>query len=320
MNEHQTVNGDPRCERLGGKFPHARPDHNARSSHLGNTPRRLAERFAVLLSHFFGNRSPGSFGILMYHRIAPHVPGHPLPTWNVTPEKFREQMCGLLAKGFRPWPLRKAVEYHLQGRPIPRNVFVLTFDDGYQCFYTNAWPILRELQMPATVFIVTGLLDAEGPLPFDDWSAAGSPLVPASAWRPMTKAQCRELSAFGLVELGLHTHEHEDFRNRPEALRRDLATSLKTLYKCFGIHEVTFAYPYGFAGEDLADEVRSAGIICALTCDSKLVNPTSDPFLWGRFSAYQSDTPATLAAKLSGWYDALRSLVYSRRIPRIIFS
>ncbi|MGW8256186.1 MAG: hypothetical protein ACWGMZ_01745, partial [Thermoguttaceae bacterium] len=93
-----------------------------------------------------------------------------------------------------------------------------------------------------------------------------------------------------------------------------------TLKKCFGISKMTFAYPYGFAGTDLAEVVRSAGAICALTSDSKLVNPTSNPFLWGRFSAYQSDTPATLAAKLSGWYGTLKNLVYSSRIPRIFLS
>ena len=40
-----------------------------------------------------------SFGILMYHRVTPPVEGVPPPTWNVTPERFRRQLGGLLARG-----------------------------------------------------------------------------------------------------------------------------------------------------------------------------------------------------------------------------
>ena len=71
------------------------------------------------------------------------------------------------------------MEYHHKGQPIPRNAFVLTFDDGYECVYTNAWPILKELQIPATIFVITGLLDTNAPMPCEDWPAAGSHLVPS---------------------------------------------------------------------------------------------------------------------------------------------
>ncbi len=184
------------------KEPHCRGSNGIiKPFWLRAASQRLAETAAVPLHLLFDNRYPGAFGILMYHHIAPHTPGFPPPTWNVTPERFHDQMSGLLAKGFTPWPLRKAIEYHHQGLPIPRNTFVLTFDDGYECFYSNAWPILKELQIPATVFVITGLLDADTPMPSGDWPAAGSRCVPASSWRPLTKKQCQELLSDGLVDL-----------------------------------------------------------------------------------------------------------------------
>ena len=111
----------------------------------------------------------------------------------------------------------------MAGEPIPRRTFVVTFDDGYESVYETAWPILKELSIPATVFIVTSYLDSGRPFVFDDWAAAGSAAAPAAAWRPLSTAQCNEMARDGLIELGSHTHTHADFRGRPEEFRRDLA-------------------------------------------------------------------------------------------------
>ena len=73
-------------------------------------------------------------------------------------------------------------------QPVPPKTFVVTFDDGYDSVYRNAWPILKELSVPATVFLVTGWLDAERPFYSDDWVAAGSADVPATAWKPLSTA------------------------------------------------------------------------------------------------------------------------------------
>src|SRR5579862_1440786 len=45
-------------------------------------------------------------GILMYHRTTPVPAGLPRPTFNVTPDRLRLQLAGLLDRGYRPWPLR----------------------------------------------------------------------------------------------------------------------------------------------------------------------------------------------------------------------
>ena len=260
-----------------------------------------------------GPRLREAFGILMYHRIAPLAPGVPDPTWNVTPERFRSQLAGLLASGYWAWPLRKVLEFHGRGRPVPRHVFVVTFDDGYDNVFRHAWPVLQELRVPATVFLATACLDSNVPFPCDDWTAAGSDRVPASHWRPLSTAQCRVMSADGLIELGTHTHTHGDFRGRPDELTDDLKTSLHVLRDRFGLTDATFAFPYGtrhlgFSGPELSAAAREAGVLCSLTTEDELVTPQVDPFEWGRFTAEDDDTAATLSAKLDGWYTAVRSI------------
>jgi peptidoglycan/xylan/chitin deacetylase (PgdA/CDA1 family) len=271
----------------------------------------LAARAAVPLRALGGSRGENAFGILMYHRVTPVIAGFPAPTWNVTPAKFRRQIAGLIALGYQPWPLERAIASSGAGISIPRNAFVVTFDDGYANNYSEAWPILRELAVPATIFLATSFLDTQEPFPFDGWPGAGAAAVPATSWKPLSTAQCAEMSAGGLMGFGSHTHSHGDFRGRPDELFEEIRTSAGVLRAALGLTDVPFAFPYGtrrtgFSGPLLADAARRAGVTCGLTTEEDLVAAGSDPFDWGRFTVRQSDTPRTLAAKLDGWYTRVR--------------
>jgi peptidoglycan/xylan/chitin deacetylase (PgdA/CDA1 family) len=266
---------------------------------------------AALLGDALGPRRSREFGILMYHRVVEPVKGHPFPTWNVTPDQFRRQLRGLLQRGFQPWPLRKALEYHRRRLAMPKRVFVVTFDDGYENNYTQAFPILRELNVPATLFLSTAYLESGEPMPSDDWTGKGASDVPPEAWRPLTLAQCREMQASGLVELGGHTHTHQDFRGRIDEFRADLRLNLAFLQKQLGLTDATFAIPYGSRKEQFATAAMSrvvceAGFLCSLGTEDELCRVADSPFDWGRFNVEQHDTAATLAGKLGGWYSFLR--------------
>ena len=276
---------------------------------------QLVLRAAIPGSALLGSRALGKVGILLYHRIAERRRGIPKPTWNVTPDRFHRQLAGLLARGFVAWPLRRALDHGARGLPVPPRTFVVTFDDGYENVYRHAWPVLRQLGVPATVFLATAFLDRGAPFPFDDWPAAGSDQVPPDAWRPLTTAQCREMAAGGLVELGAHTHTHVDFRGRPEALAQDLVQCVEVIRERFRLSEVTFAYPFGFFDPRLAAVAREAGLRCGLTVEPELVDPLSDPFTWGRFEVNQADTVATIAVRLDGWHGAARRIWRRLRRP-----
>lgn len=260
-----------------------------------------------------GVRLQHAFGILLYHRVTTRPAASSVPTHNVTPQRFRAQLEGLLRRGYDAWPLDRVLTRHLAKQPIPRNVFVVTFDDGFENVYRNAWPVLRDLRVPATVFLATAFLDSQAPFPFEDWAEAGSDRVPVETWRPLTTAQCEEMTRDQLVEFGAHTHTHADFRGRPAAFHDDLLASVDVLRRKFGIEHAPFAFPYGrkrpgYAGGALTEVARRVPVRCALTTENDMVVPTSDPYDWGRFHVAESDSPATLAAKLDGWYSATRDL------------
>lgn len=96
----------------------------------------------------------GGVVILGYHRVAsdPHDP-HGL---TVTPDLFREQMA-VVRRSFLPIPLCASLAPHGNRDSSPGWMPVaITFDDGYRDVLKEALPILEELQIPATLFVVTG--------------------------------------------------------------------------------------------------------------------------------------------------------------------
>jgi peptidoglycan/xylan/chitin deacetylase (PgdA/CDA1 family) len=267
---------------------------------------RCVTHLGVALDTLFGRRA-NLPGILTYHRIAPCIAGLPAPTHNVTPASFRCQLEGLLDRGFEFWPLDRLLHRARKGTPVPSQVVVVTFDDGFETVYTEAWPVLQELEIPATLFVSTAYLGSDVPFPFDEWGVRYAFELPQESYRPLTPEQCDEMVASGVFRLGAHTHTHEDFRGRHDVFAADLQDNVDHLRQRFGLTEVPFAFPFGsssrgFSGGELVGAAKDTGVVCGLTTDPLLVDPASDPFAWGRFNAFPWDTGASLAAKLDGWY------------------
>lgn len=109
--------------------------------------------------------------ILAYHRVLATFDADEfefdLDLVSASAAGFREQML-LLKRRFHPVRLGEVMDAITFGKPVPANAVVVTFDDGYDDNYRVAYPILRELDVPATFFVSTGNIDSG--LPYDyDW-------------------------------------------------------------------------------------------------------------------------------------------------------
>lgn len=90
--------------------------------------------------------------ILMYHRV---IDQHLLP--GVPPSSFEKQLRHL-KNNFRIVPMHVLAEELRTGHVEPYSV-AITFDDGHSDFYSNAWPILKEYNLPAALYVTTGFID-----------------------------------------------------------------------------------------------------------------------------------------------------------------
>lgn len=97
--------------------------------------------------------------IVMYHGIADSE----LPTfyWTQLPlREFKLQM-NILRESYTPISSESLTNDMSGGLNYPSNAVVVTFDDGYENLFRNAWEVLKEKKMPATIFVVTGLSETK---------------------------------------------------------------------------------------------------------------------------------------------------------------
>ena len=105
---------------------------------------------------------------LCYHRIGAPDPGRFYgyrPNFSATTEQFRAQMQ-LLKSLFTPISALQLAGF-LDGAPLPDRPALVTFDDGYRDNGLVAWPILREMGIPAIVFLATGHIGTNKPFLWD---------------------------------------------------------------------------------------------------------------------------------------------------------
>ena len=112
--------------------------------------------------------------------------------------------------------------------------------------YHHAYPVLRELRIPAVAFLSTAYLDSPDRFLFDRWGQAYRYESPPQAFRPLSVEQCHEMAADGLFSFGAYMHTHEDFRGRPHQSPARRAAPWLTLFAtCSRLTTSCFAFPYG---------------------------------------------------------------------------
>lgn len=96
----------------------------------------------------------GRVPLVMYHGVVDTPPS--MFHWcHLETSAFEAQLV-YLDRHYRVLPLSDLVEAWEQERPLPSRAAAITFDDGYRSVLTTALPVLERLQLPFTVFVVTG--------------------------------------------------------------------------------------------------------------------------------------------------------------------
>lgn len=186
----------------------------------------------MMLDHHGKKKVP----ILMYHSIS-HTTNRKFKQFTVAPSLFAEQMAYLHQHGYTPITVTQLVNALFQeGSVLPEQPIVLTFDDGFADFYTEALPVLKQYGFVATLYVVTGFVNSTS-----YWLQREG-----EATRLMlTWDQLAEISASG-VECGAHSHHHPRLDVLSYSTAQDEIVQSKNLLEHHLSQEASsFAYPYG---------------------------------------------------------------------------
>jgi peptidoglycan/xylan/chitin deacetylase (PgdA/CDA1 family) len=195
--------------------------------------------------------NPGKIKVLMYHRVVDSIGlSEESPAMCIHIDQFRRHLALLDRWGFTPitfndYRLFLAGEINLPKRPI-----VLTFDDGYEDNFENAFPALQDFGMKA-VFFVLGDRGMKANTWDKDSSMTLGPL--------MSEGQILELHRAGF-EIGSHslTHPGLSHLTREEAWD-EISRSRQLLEILLNSPVNTFAFPYGLANATTKKMVTDAG-------------------------------------------------------------
>jgi peptidoglycan/xylan/chitin deacetylase (PgdA/CDA1 family) len=186
--------------------------------------------------------------ILMYHAIGHR--GESPSRYVVPADTFRRQMRWLKRRGYRVLRLEELYRLRLDYRLPPGRSVVITLDDGYLDNYTLAGPILRRLDVPATIFLVSGAVGTA-----NRWDTSGA----LAGRRLMDWPAIRTMRRW-TIDYGAHTRTHRALTGVPEAeLDGEVAGSRADLEQALGEPVVAFAYPYGQHNEVVRSAVDRAG-------------------------------------------------------------
>ena len=236
--------------------------------------------------------------ILTYHSISENLFGkvHPYHHINTPVSIFESQMRWLRRSGYRTIGFSELMNGFETKQDLSKTV-VLTFDDGYQDFYTDAFSLLRQFGFTATVFLAT------------DRIRDSSVRVEGAGY--LTWSQVRELHSAGIT-FGSHSVTHADFRSLgPEQIDYELGYSKESIEQKLGAPVESFSYPFALPEEDgdfiryLADTLENAGYLNGVSTAIGRAKPKDSRFFLPRLSVNSWDDADLLRAKVEGGYDWL---------------
>jgi peptidoglycan/xylan/chitin deacetylase (PgdA/CDA1 family) len=227
--------------------------------------------------------------IVCHHGVGTLPVAHDPLFLQVPPARLRRQLELLEGSGFQFRTVADLVA-EADGGPLPPGRVALTFDDGMGDNHATALPLLRELGVPATFYVATGLAGLPNP-----W------LAPESGERMMDAAELRALVDAGM-ELGAHTVTHPDLSQLSyAACIEEIGRGRDELEAMTGVRATTFAYPFGAYGQAGRRAAEDVGFDAAVTANGhgdwgdRHALPRS--LLWGR------DQVPSFVAKLTGAFD-----------------
>lgn len=215
------------------------------------------------------------FAIMMYHHIDDKD-----RRLSVSRANLDAQIKYLLDNGYKFIKLSEAFKTFASSTtstPYDKTL-VLTFDDGYRDFYTNAYPILKKYNVPAGLYVVDQDIGKRNNV----------------TWKMI-----KQLHSEGLVEIGVHTMNHLRLAElKPEQAYYQMAKSKELLEVSLQAKIDTVVYPFGGFNDSVKQQAKQIGFIGAASVYFGQRPTGQDLYSWRRVMVNNFDIGPLLLRKL----------------------
>lgn len=169
--------------------------------------------------------------VLMYHSITDDMKYIEYSINAVSPNDFEQQLKKINELQMQTLFFEDLEEIHKYSKPI-----ILTFDDGFEDFYYNAFPLIKKYNVKATLFMIVGYINCSN---------------------YCTLEQLREMVNSGLVKIESHTMSHPKLTLLDgEDLKDQINRSSSLLEEYLGNEISSICYPYGLYNKNVDTLVK----------------------------------------------------------------
>ena len=221
----------------------------------------------------------------MYHSISEHVGTEKHNKWRVKPKDFEKQMNWFYKNNWKSFTISELVKLD----EIPEKSFVITFDDGYEDNFTNAFSVLQKYNFKATIYLVPNQT-------INHWEEKNTSILS----NLLNNEQILQMQNSGLVEFGSHTLSHVNLSKTDEfQLEKELIESKKEIEKITNKECEAFAYPYGKFDDKIVQAVKNAGYKNATVVKRGLFEQNDDIFTIKRIGILGTESFFDFILKIS---------------------
>jgi len=231
--------------------------------------------------------------ILMYHKLGQRPAGARVPGHFVSARLFRAHLQAFARLGYRAVSLDQVAHFLTTGEAAVERPFAITFDDGYQCLYRWALPILAGIGYMATIFLVAGAVGG-----YNLWDQEEGDVAQAM----LSPSEIKDLQGAG-CQFGSHslTHCHLD-RLPSQQMEEELARSRDLLEQITGEPIRHLAYPYGGYNAQVEEVASGCGYLTASTTQRGVARPGTPALRLPRINVRRYNLTALLLGKVRRAY------------------
>lgn len=194
--------------------------------------------------------------VLAYHKIDQPTPDVKIRGAYTSPKRFRKQMSYLKRHGFVFYTAGELIRHYRENGAFPAKGIAITFDDGWKDNYVHAFPVMRDLGIKATIFLVPSVIGQT------------SDVIVAEGEGPrehMSRENIIEMSQYG-IEFGSHSLNHVHLHKAaPNTVEYEVTESKSQIENLTQASCEVFAYPAGFFNDTAKEKVENAGYIAAFS-------------------------------------------------------